>query len=254
MVFPSSNRYFRGQGRVYLGERNAAGGVDSLRFLGNCPELMLDTPQTYDEHKESYTGESRIDLRILTQTSVNVTVTLENTVKENWALAFKGTVSAQAGATVTGESHTAPAAGSYFALDNKVVTAVSAITSDPAGSSFVAGDDYELNLPSNLVYVPTGSTLASTAVLVDYTAGAAEVISGLTQSEKELYLYFDGLNTTESENPCVVELFKVQFNTAAQMALISDQLTNFQMTGAALYDPLNAADGGFFKITQKTLA
>lgn len=249
-----TQRYFRGQGRVYLGERNATGGFDSLRFLGNCPELMLDTPQTYEDHKESYTGQNGIDLRILNQTQVNTTLTLENTVKENWAFAFKGSVSAQAGATVTGEEITAPTAGNYFALAKKVISSVTSITSDPTGTTFVAGTDYELALPSNLVRVPTGSALAGDPILVNYVAGSAEVITPFTQAEKELYLYFDGLNTVEGQNPVVVELFKVNFAAAAQISLISDSLTQMQLTGTTLFDPLNIAEGGYFKITQKTLA
>lgn len=249
-----TERYFRGQGKVYLGERNATGGFDALRFLGNCPELMLDTPQTYEEHKESYTGQNGIDLRILTQTQVTTTLTLENTVQENWAFAYKGSITAQAGATVTDEAIAAPAVGNYFALSKKVVSAVTSITSDPAGTTFTEGDDYELALPSNLVRVPTGSTLAGTDILVNYTAGDAEVITPFTQAEKELYLYFDGLNTVEGQNPVVIELFKVNFAASAQLALISDSLTQMQLTGTALFDPLNNADGGYFKITQKKLA
>jgi hypothetical protein len=243
------DRYFRGQGRLYQGVRTATGGVGSLRFLNNVTELMVGSNQTYTEHKESYTGSSRIDLRILTQTQVTVQMTLEDTQKDNWAMAFKGTSADVATATVTGEAHDLPAVGNYFALDKKVITSV---TSIGAG---VAGTDYVATPPSNLIYIPSGSSLAGDAnVACAYVAGAAEVITAFTQAEDEFYFYFDGLNTVEGNNPVTVELFKVNLNSAQQLQLISDNLTQMQLTGTVLYDSLNSTDGGFFRITQKKLA
>lgn len=243
-----AQRYYRGQGKVFLGARNVAGGTDSVRFLGNCPELMLDTTQNYQDHKESYTGDRNIDLRILTDTVVGVTVTLENTVKENWALAYKGSIALQTGATVSAEEHVAPAVGNYFALDKKNVTVLTAIT------GYTAGDDFVHVPPSNLIYVPPGSTMAGETITVDYTAGNAETINTFTQNETNLYLIFEGLNTVESMKPVTIELFKVNFGTAQQLSLISDDLIQMQLQGRVLFDELRSAEGGYFSVTQLEFA
>jgi hypothetical protein len=249
-----AQRYYRGQGKVFLGARNATGGTDSVRFLGNCPELMIDTTQNYQEHKESYTGDRNIDLRILTDTEVGVTVTMENTVKENWALAYKGSIALQAGATVTEEAHTAPAVGNYFALNKKNVTTLTSITSAPAGTTHVAGTDYVHVAPSNLIYVPAGSALAGDDILANYTAGNAETINTFTQNETNLYLIFEGLNTVESMKPVTIELFKVNFSTTSQLSLISDDLIQMQLQGRVLFDELRSAEGGYFSVTQLEFA
>lgn len=81
------NRYFRGQGTIEVDGRD----------VGNCPELMIETNQEFFEHKESQTGNRFVDLRVQTGTTVNITMTLEDTSKENWMLALQGTA-----ATATG--------------------------------------------------------------------------------------------------------------------------------------------------------
>lgn len=98
-----ANRYFRGQGRVFVGTRDVDGEPVALRDIGNCPELMIETTQDVVEHKESQTGEKRVDLRIYTGTAANIMFTCENTEKENWALAFQGAFGADIPAdTVSG--------------------------------------------------------------------------------------------------------------------------------------------------------
>ena len=247
-----AQKYFRGQGKVLI--RLATGDNDSLRFVGNVSDLSISTTQNKQDHQESYTGERRTDLRMVTTTNVTISMTLENTVKENWQLAFKGSYVAQSGSTVTNESHTAPAVDNYFALDKKYITTMTSITSDPAGTTYVAGTDYIATPPSNLIYVPSGSSMAGDAILANYTCGAAEVVSAFNATNSEYYLYFDGLNTVDSNKPVVVEVFKVDLDPAQQTALISDNLVQFQLQGTALYDVANdttGADfGGFFKVTQ----
>ena len=245
-------KYFRGQGRLFI--RAATGSDDNLRFVGNVSDVQINTQQQKTDHQESYTGEKRTDLRILTQTNVTMQMTLEDTMKENWQVALKASTSAQAGATVSAESHTAPAVGGYFALDKKNITAITSITSDPAGTTFTAGTDYIAKLPSNIIEVPSGSTLAGDAILVNYTAAAADVIGAFNATDTEYYLYFDGLNTVDGNSPVVVEMFKVNLDSAAQLMLISDNLLQLQVNGTLLYDTANdttGADfGGFFKVTQ----
>ena len=230
-------KYFRGQGRVLI--RAVTDSVDKLRFVGNVSDLQITTQQQKTDHQESYTGERRTDLRMVTQTSVTLSITLEDTQKQNWQLALKASTAAQAGATVSAESHTAPLAGEYFPLAKKNITSITSITSDPAGTTFVAGTDYVATPPSNLIYVPTGSALVSDPILVNYVAGAADVIFTFNATDTDYYLYFDGLNTVDSDAPVVIEIFKVNFDSAGQMALISDNLFNFQLNATALYDTAN---------------
>ena len=87
-----TNRYFRGQGSVYIGSRSATGRPVSLRPVGNVPQLQLSTSKNFTDHIENETGDNRVDLRISTQTMVTATMTLESINKENLMLAFNGSV------------------------------------------------------------------------------------------------------------------------------------------------------------------
>lgn len=244
--------YFRGQGKLYC--RLTTETNDKLRFMGNVPELMLGTNQQKQAHQESYTGDRRTDLRMTTATTVTMQFTMEDVMKENWQVALKASAAAQAGATVTNESHTAPAVGGYFALAKKNITALTSLTSDPAGTTYTAGTAYVASPPSNVIYVPSGSTMAGAAILANYTCGAADVIGAFNATDADLYFYFDGLNTVDGNAPVVIEMFKANLDSASQVALISDNLVNLQVSGELLYDTSNdttGADfGGYFKVTQ----
>lgn len=253
-----SSRYFNGQGSLFI--RPASGTNSSLRHVGNVTEIMLNTQQSFTDHKEAQTGERRIDLRINTQTTVTGTIMLESTVKENWQLALKASAVDAIGATVTAEKGTAPAAGggNGFALARKNISSITAITSDPVATTYVAGTDYVASPPSNVIMVPTGSTLAAKPFLANYVCGSSEVIGVFNANPLDYYLYFDGLNTVENKNPVVVEVFKCNFDSAAQIALISDNLTGFSLNFTALYDvkfdtPGAVDDGGYFRVTQMKL-
>jgi hypothetical protein len=246
-------RYFRGQGKVFSGVLNTSTGQPtSLKWLGNVTNLTLGVDQTFQEHQESYTGQSNVDLRFRTKNMVNVDMTLDSTIAANWALALKGTVATAAAGTVTSETLVAPPLGDFVPLSKKIVSPVGLSVTGAGGTpTYVAGTDYNLE-PSNLIQVPaSGSAITAALPLrANYSFLAAETIRPLLAPETNIFLQFSGLNTVENNNPVVIEVFKLSLNAATQLALITENLVEFQMTGMALYDPLNAADGGFFRVTQ----
>lgn len=242
--------YFSGQGKLFAGKRNRAGVVDSYYWVGNCTELLIETEQAYLDHKENYTGAKIIDLRVLTGSEVNVTITLENLKRENWATAYKGALTLPIGATVTDETYLAPTEGNYLVLAKKNVTAVTVINPLAGGAAFSPVTDYQHLPPSNLVYVPTNSTMADTVVVIDYQSGASELMTAIGQPEEDLFLIFEGLNTVRDMERVVVNLFRVRFSTTNQLQLISDELSRFQLIGKAIYDEFRAEEGGYFSVTQ----
>ncbi len=143
-----ANRYFRGQGRVFVGTRDELGEPVSLRDIGNCPELMIETTQDVVEHKESQTGDRRVDLRIYTSTSVNISFTCENTEKENWQLAFQGALGAS-GATEVIEAFNAPRVDYYIRFEglntvenkNEVTVDMFKVSLESAQQIALIGDD-----------------------------------------------------------------------------------------------------------------
>lgn len=96
-------RLYRGQGIVYIADRDDAGRPTGFIDLGNCPALSLSPTIERIEHQESRTGRNFKDAYIERMTQVPGTMTLESTAKENLIRYFYGTSTAVAGATITNE-------------------------------------------------------------------------------------------------------------------------------------------------------
>ena len=88
-TWDGNNFYFSGQGVVLIGERDAlTGKPKGLRSVGNVTDLSINTTVEVLEHKESQTGQRSIDLRLTTETTVEVTATLENFIAELESVTF----------------------------------------------------------------------------------------------------------------------------------------------------------------------
>ncbi|PZP63952.1 MAG: hypothetical protein DI596_02300, partial [Azospira oryzae] len=57
--------YFSGQGRVYIGARDALGNPQGLAYVGNVPELKVSLSVETLEHQESVSGQRLTDLQLV---------------------------------------------------------------------------------------------------------------------------------------------------------------------------------------------
>lgn len=243
-------RYLSGQ--VYLGLRNNSGRSDSLEFLGNVSELMVQFQENVVSHYSSQVPERPKDEEVANQSEASITLTLEDTRKENIAIAMRGSILSESSGSASAEEHTAPAAGKYFELNKNLITSITSITSDPSGTTFVAGTDYVADPPSNLIYVPTGSALAGDPILVNYSYPASDTISAFNAQVEYYYLLYKGVNAAFDNAPVTARIFKVRFKPLQQTELISKDFEKYQLQGSVLFDSLNktANCGGYYEETQ----
>lgn len=248
-----TDRYYRGQGSVYLSERDQVTGqpTGGFRFLGNVPTLRISTTTQQIKHQESYTGQQLTDLVIETTKEAQLTMTLEYFDAQNLAFALYGTPTVIAGATVTNEAVIAQP-GRHVPLAN---INLSAFTSLVAGATtYVQGTDYVVNLKSGMISFPTDSTIAAGAtVRANYVSGNTEKVSAFTRTNKEFWLRFDGLNTAENDNPVVIDCYRVRFMPQKQWDLIGNELSSMELDGDILFDskqPNTAENGRFFRQRQ----
>lgn len=96
--------YYSGQGVVLVGERDAAGRASNLRALGDCSALAIRTETTTVEHKESQSGQRATAFRLVTETTVSLSMTLHNAVRDVLALALRGDFTAHDAGSVTAEA------------------------------------------------------------------------------------------------------------------------------------------------------
>lgn len=256
--------YFRGQGKVYIGSRDANGNPQALRWVGNCPELKLGLQVDNIEHKESYSGQSLTDLKIVKGKSTSLNFTLEDFAKENLAQAIYGTaLSVAAGTAITGEvlggtpNITTLAVGQVFVSAKRNVGGA-VVLKDSTGSPKTLTRDVNYTLEPisgtiTLIDITTGGPFVGPLKL-DYTPGISTEIGMFNTAQSDLFLRFVGMNAADSGKIVTVDLYKVNLNPTKELSLITDDLAQMQLEGAALLDatkPSSATLGQFGAIYQQ---
>jgi hypothetical protein len=132
--------YLSGQGKCYEAQRDINGNALFFRFLGNVPLFELALNITTVEHKESTSGYRLIDLRLITEKKVDLTMNVQEFTPENLALMAYGTLNTSSSGSVTNEllggGSTAIVNGSILALKNANITSYKRFVLDLYNTQF----------------------------------------------------------------------------------------------------------------------
>lgn len=229
--------YFSGQGKVYLANRDALGNAGPFLHVGNVPELNLELSTETVDHKESMSGNRVVDKIVTTMQSINVNITLDEFNAKNFVKGVFGTEQAITGSTVSNEVVPTVEVGDFVRLAHGKV---SSVVFQAAAGTPVLGTHYEVtDANTGMLKILSLATLTQ-PFNVDYTYASSKQVSMFTAPRKEYVLRFDGLNTAEANAPVSIELYKVSLNPMSSLALISDDIAQFALSGMALYDSLKA--------------
>lgn len=252
--------YYSGQGVVMLAEYDTAGVLQGYRPIGNVSALSIGIETTRTEHRESQTGARGIDRVITTEVNATVSMTVEHFVQENLALGLYGSTADVAAST--SEVTQAPVArllGTVEALPHIDVSSV--VITDVLNSptvTYVEGENYRLNADAGSIYWfttaeqtaagATNSITDATTVAVSYDHGAQKVLQGLESANAPVRaLRFEGLNTVESNESVVVEIYQFETAPLAEYALINEEISNIELTGNALADNSRTSGSRYFR-------
>jgi hypothetical protein len=251
--------YYRGQGKLYVAERNILTSYPlAFRYVGNVPELKVAFEVTKLEHKESYSGNNLTDLQLITEKKSSMSCVLENFVKENLALLFNGTDTSLTGITpVTAYpllGSTTPAVGQLFMLPRKNVSAVVIKDSTGAPKTLVLNTNYTIDLKSGMIEIIDITTGAPWVgpLTADFTPAVSVEVAMFNAAATDKWFRFIGLNTANNSVPCVVDLFKVQLDPTKEFTMIGDDVAKFALEGSVLMDPLRLSSdtlGQFGSVT-----
>lgn len=237
--------YFSGQGRVYIGERDAAGNPQGLNFVGNVPELKVSLSVETLEHMESTSGQRLTDLQLIKTKKGEFACTLEELIAVNLELALYGTTTEQTTGTVTGEAlPNTTTVGCLYLLARQNVSSVVVQDSSPTPKVLAAGQ-YQLNAKHGSISITDKTTNGPFVepFTVDYAYGAARSTALFTQPLPERWVRFEGLNTADSNREVVIDLYRVAINPAKELSIITEELLKFELSGQVLADTLKAATG-----------
>ncbi|MBK1709803.1 hypothetical protein [Marichromatium gracile] len=223
-------------GQVYL---RLAGSDAPLKAIGNVSALDLEISEdekTLTDYTQPGGGQWASVSRI---TGINAKMTLHDLDPDNLARAVYGTTNAVTGASVTGEAHTAHPGG-LIRLAHPGPAEVT-VTSDPAGTTYVAGADYEVR-PEGILILD-GAIADGTAILVDYTHAGYNAIEALAGGSAVYELSFGGLNEANSNSPVVLDIFRLKIGAATNLSMLGDDFAALEVTGKVLLDPTKTGAG-----------
>jgi hypothetical protein len=223
----------------------------ALLPVGNAPEFSVTLTSQTETHKESTSGQRLVDLRFDTEVNGEVTMTLEELLRDNLQRLLRSTASDVSSSTVTGEVITAvnPLVGQVHALAK---SNVSSVVLTNASAATIPASQYRVARHGSVEWLNVAS--ATAPISAAYSYGAAEQHLLLTQPADEYWLRFEGVNTTPgaARKHVVLDLYRVQLGLPANLGLINDALFQLPVGGAIMADTskeLAGAYGQFGRLT-----
>ncbi len=230
------------------------GTIGKLRWLGNVPEATLALGTESTDKNESFSGKRLQIGRLQTGITAAFNYTMDYWSSANLALAFNAEETAIAASTVTGEEFPADlAAGDRVRLDHPFVSSLVITDSATPTPATVAGANYRVVGHSDSVVEIITPGAFTQPFKAAYAYEAATNLVLFSKIGAAVYLQFDGINT-ETNEPLLIDLWKVRHNPVSELGLINTEYGNLPMTSAVLFDAarsLDASLGGFGRMLQK---
>ncbi|MBM96496.1 MAG: hypothetical protein CMI09_11715 [Oceanospirillaceae bacterium] len=247
---------YLGSGQVYLKQ---AGDAIAPRYpIGNVSELKLAIDEEVLEQKDHTLPGGGTHAEVRRVNAITASLTLHDLNADNLALATKGTTTAVASGSVTDESHTAHK-GALLRLVHPGAASV-VVTSDPSGTTYTEGTDYEVRgegvfiLSTGAIATAIdglGTPSAGLPLLITYSFGAYNQIQALTNSSNYWEISFGGMNEADGDKPCVIDLWKVNLGAAKEVPLITGSLGSVALEGKLLSDSSKGSgESKFYQVQQ----
>lgn len=234
-----SEKSFLGSGVVSIRQHGTSG---QIMDLGNCTSVVLGISSEQKSLRDArQTGGGKINA-VDRVTDAQLTIVMRDFTDANLARAVFGTTTAVTAAGVTDEAHTAYTDGLInlaYVPDTGVAVV---ITSDPAGTTYVLGTDYEWR-GSALYWIGADAT----DILVDYTKAAGGSTQALTAAAQEWYVVINGENEAQSGDPFRVQAYRVKFKPLDSLELLGEEYVEISVQGEILKDTTRStAQGQYF--------
>lgn len=241
-----SARGFLGAGSVYArfydpilaAYGNWQGPFETSKFeikvTSDLKEMTSKSKTQYGQVTESVTIPKPNDFSI-ELTEVN---------KTTMATALAGTMTtfSQASGSITDEVITAKL-DAWVTLSKENFTASIVVTNSAGTTTYVEGDDYEVNYRLGWIMAKsTGDITADQSLKVDgtYNATSGTKISGATKTQIRAQFKFDGINFAD-QLPCIVDCAEAVISPDAAFDFLKDDFNTVPLAGR-LKTPVGATE------------
>lgn len=234
------------RGKVYLGVRDDNGAPGPMKFVGCADALNIAMSVETFEHTSKCDSNDAIDFRGTKSQSAEVSMTLTELSKDNLKLALLGnSQAASSPGTVSNETlPTGIVAGDRVMLGgatpHQAITSLVLTDTGSPGGVLTVDVDYTLDAEHGTVEfltTPDGDVEA------DYGYTDMGYVAMFTAGTQEYWLRFDNVNKADADEPGVVDLYRVRLEPLANLDLLSDELAQFELTGAVLIDDKKSSAG-----------
>ncbi|MFC4158286.1 phage tail tube protein [Chitinimonas lacunae] len=247
--------YYQGQGSAYVAE--VVNGVPGkFRHLGNLASLNVTQKRNVSKHKESQSGMGMTDLVLYDDPEIEIEIPLQKLNVANLLWMVKGSAHELPERTSTDEAFEAGlVAGDLIRLPYPNVSDVQIVDSSAAPKTLELGKHYLFSQQGMVEFLDLDGF--TQPLKRSYKAGKATRVAMLTDTEREHWLRFEGLNRARSNEPLLIEYYRIQTDLADKLDLITDKLAEFTVKAQALSDPtkpLTGEYGQFGSITKMAKA
>ncbi len=238
--------YFRGQGPLMIGGRDANGKPTGLEFVGDLESVSLTPNIERFETIENTSGSGAIGASGVKRTSYSISIGFRSVKPSHLKLALQGALTAKSAGTVTNEAHTAYL-DKFTPLDHTNISSV-VVTGVGGTPTYVENTDYVVHAAEGLIEFISGGTITdATPVEIDYSYAAQQHVKVAPQNADK-FLVFNGINTANNDKRVRVELYKVQIDPGALDNLISDEPGPMTINGVLLLDTARAAGDQLYSV------
>jgi len=237
------SKYFRGQGPLFLADRDVNGNPTGLVFVGDVSSAELTPQIEKGEVIENVSGAGGVGASWTTRTQYNLSISMRSVKKEHLAIALHADLTSKVAGTVTDEAQTAYL-DKFISLEHTKVSAV--VVTDSAGTTtYVLDTDYALSADEGMVEIlSSGSITEAQALLIDYAYAAQGHLSA-NPNNLDKYLVFAGKNTADNDKQTRCEIYKIKLDPSV-LSMITTDAAEIPITGIVEKDSLRAAGDQFF--------
>jgi hypothetical protein len=237
------SRYFSGQGKVFIGLRDASGNPTGLTFIGDIASAELQPNVDKVTVIENVSGIGGIGAEFIKKVEYSFSMQMRSIKPEHFAQALHASNTTKAAGSVVDEIHKAYA-GKFISLAHTKVSTI--VVKNSAGSTtYTAGTDYVAHNDLGMVEIlPAGGIADASTVKISYNYAAQHHLSA-APNNNDLTLVFAGINRADNNKQTRCELYKLKLSPSA-LGFIADGAQEMPITGTVLLDSQRQAGDQFF--------
>jgi len=254
MSTPDSNNLYLGAGEVWFNRFSSGTTKTQWRHLGNVTKFELTQSVETLEKKSAMSGARGLLKRVVTGTTSEIALTLDEFDPENVALALLGTASAfsQTSGTATDTAITGTVKkGQWLDTGNLKIT-VTGVKKAPS-TTLVLGTDYEVDSDSGMIRIlPGSSTVADGDSLLwsgSYPSITSTQVQALANARIEGALRFR--SASDAVGPrYLVDVWSVSIAPDGALALLGTEFGEIGLKATVQEDTSKPVGQRYFRAVQ----